>query len=304
MITDIVNARHARAALAADTFRVMELQRQALKQLKQRCDTGLQGGLCFRADTGYRTVNHSSDLTSGISLGYGLTDTVSAGFSLGTSLTRDLPQSFRDKGGNGGAGVWTDWRMPDETGTWFMTLGASGSRYKASTVTEHNGHADSGTGTAEMKGWSLSAEGGRELLLSEDVRLKLMAGISRDTQDRQGYSETGNAFPFRYDDVRYRLTYATVGTGLDVVLTPKLRWISQVSGEQDINNKDVTFTAHSEYLGEVTQKASLTHTRWNMASGVEYAVSPLVAFTVMPYAGNSAMGDTGFGGNLSLSGTF
>lgn len=298
------NARQDRFQLAGDTLQVLEMQRQGLKRLRATCDVSGQGRLCLRAGTDYLAMNHADDQAAFLSLGYGLTPTLSAGFSVATSLASRLPDSFSHTGGNTGAGLWTVWHQADTDGAWFATLSAAASRMRTDISTGDHDNADLGKGSPDIRGWSASLEAGREMTLSPALNLRLAGGLSHDNLTREGYTDRESAFPFTYDAVRYRLSYAFVSAEAAVALTPRLHWISTVWGEQDLNNSAPMFQARAKYLGDVNTKANLTHTRGGVSSGVAYAITPVANVALIPWAGNSALGDMSYGGRLSLTGQF
>ncbi|HEY9273459.1 hypothetical protein [Achromobacter sp.] len=298
------NARSSRWRLAGETFNVMELVRGGLDARRNPCDVDAKGVICVRGGTTYQAIKHADDQSASLSMGYGLTDKVSAGILLSTSLTGNLPESYRHSGNNISVGAWTRWRQADARGAWFATLSGAAAQSRTDIRMKDRDYSDPGNARPDIRGWSASLEAGREMVLGPSVTGRLSGGFSHDEVTRQRYTDKGSAFPFTYDAARYRLNYLFVSVGTDVAVTQKLRWVSRAHGEQDVTGGEVAFRASSLYLGDVSRTAKITHTRWNIGSGLVYALTPVVSVSVIPWAGNSALGDMSYGGNASLTARF
>ncbi|NIG74660.1 autotransporter domain-containing protein [Klebsiella sp. Ap-873] len=303
-MVDVQNAQSSRWELGGETFNVLELTRNRLNWLNNPCDVNTQGTLCIRGGTDYQTSNHADDLAASLSVGYGFTDAISAGINLSTSIAGKLPNDYRHSGSNIGAGAWTTWRQADEKGAWFTTLAGSLIQSDTDIRMQDRDNSDPGKASPNIKGLSASLELGREMFISTSVNGKISGGVVRDQLEQAGYTEKDSAFPFEYDKIKYNVNYAFLSMEADVVITPRLTWVNQVRGEQNLDATDVKFSARSSYLGEINRKENLTGTRWNLSSGLNYEIKPTVSVSIMPWAGNSALGDMSYGGNIALTGKF
>lgn len=301
---DVDNARNARLRQAQDTFSLMETQRLALRNLQRICLTQSQGDVCYRADLDYQSVTPLASLSGDVIFGYGVTDDWSVGIGFGNDISRDMPGSVRNSSNNFGVGAWTHWKHPVENGQWYATLAGSANWGKFDFSPDYYTYDDAGKGTSDMKGWSVSGEAGRSFTLTQKTSVSLFAGIAHDEVTAGGYTEKGNGFPWTYADTKYGLTYAYLGTSAAYAVTDNLRWVTTARGEQDLDEKDAEFRGSEQYLGTVSKKAELTHTRYQVSSGIDWALAPKTSISVTPFAGNTAMGDAQVGGNIALYGRF
>ncbi len=73
--------RKTLSQLGAETFSVMDLQRQGLTRLQQHCQIDAAGQSCWGIQTAISSIDGNRDKVAGIRLGHGFTETFSAGVS-------------------------------------------------------------------------------------------------------------------------------------------------------------------------------------------------------------------------------
>nr|WP_279583527.1 hypothetical protein [Xylella fastidiosa] len=108
---DTVNTIGALSVLAAETFSVMDLQRQGLILLQQGCEID-DSQVCWSVRTGVVSTGSNRDSVVGFRFGYAMFETLSAGFSLDRSLSRSLQDSYLKNNHNLGAGFYAQWNAP------------------------------------------------------------------------------------------------------------------------------------------------------------------------------------------------
>ncbi|MGN7963135.1 autotransporter domain-containing protein [Brucella sp. 22210] len=301
---DVTNTVQTVAALAHDTFSVMESQRATLGRLQTSCDVWKAGESCYSISTDIGKAGNSKDMLGWMTLGHAFTDNFSAGFSVAHSLWRDLPGDFDHEDNNLGGGLYARWRDQTANGSWYVQGSAAINRYDVKRTRRVLGYTEPGTGDSTINGWGVQLEAGQSFDLANQSTVGYYGGIRYDDLKMDGYTETNAYFPFTYSDVKSQRTTAYLGANYGMALTDKVRWSVNAEIEQDLSHKDPSVTASADYIGSYKFDSDAAHTRGSLSTTVSYAFSDAVSIGVTPYVNRKVNKDTGFGAMIGLSGKF
>ncbi|TMU89357.1 autotransporter domain-containing protein [Brucella haematophila] len=301
---DVTNTVVTVAALAHDTFSVMESQRATLGRLQTSCDVSKAGESCYSISTDIGKSGNSKDMLGWMTLGHAFTDNFSAGVSVAHSLWRDLPGDFDHEDNNLGGGLYARWRDQTANGSWYVQGSAAINRYDVKRTRRVLGYTEPGTGDSTINGWGVQLEAGQSFDLANKSSFGYYGGLRYDDLKMDGYTETNAYFPFTYSDVKSQRTTAYLGANYGMALTDKVRWSVNAEIEQDLSHKDPSVTASADYVGSYKFDSDAAHTRGSLSTTVSYAFSDAVSIGVTPYVNRTVNKDTGFGAIIGLSGKF
>ncbi|MTD37472.1 autotransporter domain-containing protein [Erwinia sp. CPCC 100877] len=306
IMVDATNTLGTVAQLSGDTFSVMEMQRWGLGRLQEGCQWRGQGDLCYSIYAGMMAEGGNRDAPAGIRMGYGITDNFAVGGSLEHSLDRSLPESYRKNNNNIGMGIYGVWHAPlnGGEGEWYLRGALAGNRFDVSIRRPHRDYTESGRGDSDVKGWSVSLEGGQNLQVWHQHRAGWYAGLRYSDLQQSGYTEKDVIFPVDYDDVNYRTTSAYLGGHYSIPLSEEVVWVSRAEVEQDLDSDAPSVSANVPWMGEYRKEADISHTRGEISSGLVWNLNQDMQISLMPSVGRSALSDTVWGGTLSFSGHF
>lgn len=113
-------------------------------------------------------------------------------------------------------------------------------------------------------------------------------------------------FPVGYDEVRFTRTSLYAGVSLSVPVVDKLRWVSGIEISQKVGGHNPEFRGGARYTGGVAVRGDMRNTEGSVSSGLEYSFddSHDVRLAVMPGVIRPTMGETDWGGVVSLKGRF
>ncbi|HAF5506663.1 TPA: autotransporter domain-containing protein [Salmonella enterica] len=300
---DVTNTNRAVSELGRDTFSVMELQRLALLRLQQGCDAGYQQA-CWSVGSGLTVEGGNSDTAANFTMGYGVAENLSVGFTLENSLDRSLPDTFSDEGGNIGAGIYARWYSPFSNGEWYLKPALAFNEYNVSMQRTVYSHTEAGKGGDRMTGYAASLEGGQKFTLKDELRLGWYGGLRYSNVQRDGYTENDIEFAVKYEDVDYRSTAVYAGIDVDVPVSNTVRWVSSVEVEQELSNNDPQFRASQQYMGGIVTSADMAMTRGAVRTGVVVELTKGVNLQIMTGAAYTALGDPAWGAGVRLGGAF
>ncbi|MBA8840750.1 autotransporter domain-containing protein [Ochrobactrum sp. RH2CCR150] len=301
---DVTNTVQTVAALAHDTFSVMESQRATLGRLQTSCDVWKAGESCYSISTDIGKSGNSKDMLGWMTLGHAFTDNFSAGVSIAHSLWRDLPGDFDHDHNNIGGGLYARWRDQTANGSWYVQGSAAVNRYDVKRTRRVLGYTEPGTGDSTINGWGVQLEAGQSFDLANQATVGYYGGLRYDDLKMDGYTETNAYFPFTYSDVKSQRSTAYLGANYGMALTDKVRWSVNAEIEQDLSHKDPSVIASADYVGSYKFDSDAAHTRGSLSTTVSYAFSDAVSVGVTPYVNRTVNKDTAFGAIIGLSGKF
>ncbi|URQ75292.1 MAG: autotransporter domain-containing protein [Candidatus Ochrobactrum gambitense] len=301
---DVTNTVQTVAALAHDTFSVMESQRVTLGRLQTSCDVWKAGESCYSISTDIGKSGNSKDMLGWMTLGHAFTDNFSAGVSIAHSLWRDLPGDFDHDDNNFGGGLYARWRDQTANGSWYVQGSAAVNRYDVKRTRRVLGYTEPGTGDSTINGWGVQLEAGQSFDLANQATVGYYGGLRYDDLKMDGYTETNAYFPFTYSDVKSQRSTAYLGANYGMALTDKVRWSVNAEIEQDLSHKDPSVIASADYVGSYKFDSDAAHTRGSLSTTVSYAFSDAVSVGVTPYVNRTVNKDTAFGAIIGLSGKF
>ncbi len=301
---DVTNTVQTVAALANDTFSVMESQRSTLGRLQTSCDVSKAGESCYSISTDIGKSGNTKDMLGWMTLGHAFTDNFSAGVSIAHSLWRDLPGDFDHDNNNIGGGLYARWRDQTANGSWYVQGSVAANRYDVKRTRRVLGYTEPGTGDSTINGWGVQLEAGQSFDLANKATVGYYGGLRYDDLKMDGYTETNAYFPFTYSDVKSQRTTAYLGANYGMALTDKVKWSVNAEIEQDLSHKDPSVIASADYIGSLRFDSDAAHTRGSLSTTVSYAFSDAVSIGVTPYVNRTVNKDTAFGAIIGLSGKF
>ena len=301
---DATNTVTTIGQLAGDTFAAMELQRQGLIRLQDGCTTAAQGEACGQVRAGIVSQGDQRDTATGFSIAYGAADNLSLGVSLDRSLSRSLPSSYQKKNNNIGGGLYAQWNNPFDAQDWFIRGAASFNQYSVDVIRPTLSNTEAGTGSSKMKGTAFTLETGQNVHHQDGRIAGWNAGVRHSNVTRDGYTEGNAEFPVTYGSVDYGMTSAFLGGIYVHPLTAEVKLVTRAQIEQDLATNDAEYKASASYIGGFVQKADMTKTRGLLAAGPSWDITKDMQASMMPYVGNSALGDTTWGADLRLTARF
>ncbi|MDH7789047.1 putative HAF family extracellular repeat protein [Ochrobactrum sp. 19YEA23] len=301
---DVTNTVQTVAALAHDTFSVMESQRATLGRLQTSCDVWKAGESCYSILTDIGKAGNSKDMLGWMTLGHAFTDNFSAGVSIAHSLWRDLPGDFDHDDNNIGGGLYARWRDQTAHGSWYVQGSAAVNRYDVKRTRRVLGYTEPGMGDSTINGWGVQLEAGQSFDLANQSTVGYYGGLRYDNLKMDGYTETNAYFPFTYSDVKSQRSTAYLGANYGMALTDKVSWSVNAEIEQDLSHKDPSVIASADYIGSLKFDSDAAHTRGSLSTTVSYAFSDAVSVGVTPYVNRTVNKDTAFGAIIGLSGKF
>jgi len=301
---DVTNTVQTVAALAHDTFSVIESQRATLGRLQTSCDVWKAGESCYSISTDIGKSGNTKDMLGWMTLGHAFTDNFSAGVSIAHSLWRDLPGDFDRDDNNIGGGLYARWRDQTANGSWYVQGSAAINRYDVKRTRRVLGYTEPGTGDSTVNGWGVQLEAGQSFDLANQSTVGYYGGLRYDDLKMDGYTETNAYFPFTYSDVKSQRSTAYLGANYGMALTDKVRWSVNAEIEQDLSHKDPSVVASADYIGTLKFDSDAAHTRGSLSTTVSYAFSDAVSVGVTPYVNRTVNKDTAFGAIIGLSGKF
>lgn len=304
VIVDVDNTVKTVAALANDTFAVMEMQRLALGKLQHRCDVSRAGEICYSAITDLGGFDGNVDALGGATIGYGFTEHFSAGVTLGHSLWQDLPGSFERNNSNIGGGLYAQWKDTTATGDWYLRGSLAGNRYHVQPARRVFGVTEAGKGDSHITGWSASVELGQSHHVADQARFGYYGGLRHGALKMDAYTESNAAFPFSYSDVSYRLTSLYAGTHYAMPLADAVTWSMNAEIEQDLSQDAPSVTASADYIGTLRFNADPDRTRGVLSTSLSYDMNDSVSLSATPYIAHTAVSEAVVGTMLKLYGKF
>jgi len=301
---DVTNTVQTVAALAHDTFSVIESQRATLGRLQTSCDVWKAGESCYSISTDIGKSGNTKDMLGWMTLGHAFTDNFSAGISIAHSLWRDLPGDFDRDDNNIGGGLYARWRDQTANGSWYVQGSVAANRYDVERTRRVLGYTEPGTGDSTINGWGVQLEAGQSFDLANKASFGYYGGLRYDDLKMDGYTETNAYFPFTYSDVKSQRTTAYLGANYGMALTDSVRWSVNAEIEQDLSHKDPSVIASADYIGSYKFDSDAAHTRGSLSTTVSYAFSDAVSIGVTPYVNRTVNKDTAFGAIIGLSGKF
>lgn len=304
VIIDVGNTINSVAALAYDAFALLEMRRRDLQRLQDSCDVSRAGEVCYAATADVEGFDGHADALGSVTVGYGLTDRLSAGATLGHTLWQDPPSRFEDDDSSLGGGVYAQWKEVAATTDWYLRGGLAANRFDVDATRKGAGGTEAAKGDGRIEGWSVSLELGRSHRLDDRSRVGYYGGLRHGDLEMSGYTERNAAFPFRYSESTQRLTSAYAGGRYERPLSDALWWSVGAEIEQDLAHDDPDITASADYIGTVTFESDVEHTRGVLSTSVAYAVSDRVRLSVAPYVARTALGDAALGSVFAIEGRF
>ncbi|HHW4679628.1 MAG TPA: autotransporter domain-containing protein, partial [Xylella sp.] len=301
---DAVNTANALSRLGAETFSVMDLQRQGLTRLQQQCQINKAGQSCWAVQTALNSINGNRDKVAGFRVGHGFTETLSAGLSLDRSLSRSLPDSYLKNNGNLGAGLYAQWNASFKGGQWYVRPSVAFNRYNVTVQRPVLANTEAGLGNSRMKGRGASLEGGQTFNSDHGVSLAWRLGGRYSNISRAGYSEQNAVFPATYGDVSFKRTSAYVGADVTVPLTTNLKWMAGIEIDTALKSRDPVYNAQANYIGNFNHSADIRGTMATLTSGLQYTLTEKIFLGLSLDVNQTALGDIARGGVLSVGGNF
>ncbi|UIT42327.1 autotransporter domain-containing protein [Xylella fastidiosa] len=300
---DTVNTIGALSVLAAETFSVMDLQRQGLILLQQGCEID-DSQVCWSVRTGLVSTGSNRDSVVGFRFGYAMFETLSAGFSLDRSLSRSLQDSYFKNNHNLGAGFYAQWNAPFRGGEWYVRPAVAFNQYSVVVQRPLLTNTEAGSGRSRMKGRDASLEAGQRFNADHSVLLGWHLGVRHSSVLRTAYSEQNAAFPFSYSAINNRRTSAYVGADVAVPLTARLKWMAGLEIDRRLYGDDPVYGGHADYIGGFAHQMVMKRVIGTISSGVEYRLSPTMFLGATFDVSRRALGDRTWSGTLSLGGRF
>lgn len=167
----------------------MEMQRQRLTDLQKGCFAHGEGDSCYSIGFTGNSQGGNSDLMTGFNLGYGFTDYFSVGATLGYSLSRSLPDSYKRNNHNIGGGLYAYFYIPFGSGRWYLKPSVAFNQYDIEIHPPLLPNIQAGIGDSKMKGWSTRLEAGQEIQMNQDISIHWHIGASHHDISRSGYKK-------------------------------------------------------------------------------------------------------------------
>ncbi|ALR77179.1 autotransporter domain-containing protein [[Enterobacter] lignolyticus] len=300
---DVTNTKRTVAQLSTDTFQVMDMQRQALLRLQNGCEADWKQ-TCWFARAGYTAGAGYSDTPTSFTMGYGVEQNLSLGFTLDHSLARSLPDSYKFSSNNIGVGIYAYWHVPTDSGEWYLRPSLAFNQYHVDIQRPELSFTEPGQGNGKMEGTAASLEGGQRFSLKNGTGLGWYTGLRYDNVNQIGYTESNAVFPLTYSEVNYRNTAIYAGFNTSVPVSDRVSWVSDVEIEQQLNSNDPEFSAHQQYMGSMMYSSGMVKTRGELESGVHYTPAKDITMEVMPSVAYSALGNTNWGVTVGIGGRF
>ncbi|WGZ33695.1 autotransporter domain-containing protein [Xylella fastidiosa] len=301
---DADNTKTALSRLGAETFSVMDLQRQGLTRLQQHCQIDAAGQSCWAVQTAISSIDGNRDKVAGIKLGHGFTETFSAGLSLDRSLSRSLPDSYLKNKGNLGAGLYAQWNTAFHGSQWYVRPAVAFNRYNVTVQRPVLENTEAGIGTSRMKGRGASLEAGQTFKSDHGVLLGWHLGGRYNNVSRTEYSEQNAAFPTTYGEASFKRTSAYLGADATIPLTTHLKWMAAVEIDRALKNRDAVYSAQANYIGNFNHRIGIKGTIATLSSGLQYTISEKILLGLTLDVNQTAFGDIARGGTLSVGGRF
>lgn len=301
---DADNTKKTLSQLGAETFSVMDLQRQGLTRLQQHCQIDAAGQSCWAVQTAISSIDGNRDKVAGIRLGHGFTETFSAGVSLDRSLSRSLPDSYLKNNGNLGAGLYAQWNTAFKGSQWYVRPAVAFNRYNVTVQRPVLENTEAGIGTSRMKGRGASLEAGQTFKSDHGVLLGWHLGGRYNNVSRAEYSEQNAAFPTTYGKASFKRTSAYLGADATIPLTTNLKWMAAVEIDRALKNRDAVYSAQADYIGSFNHRAGIKGTIATLSSGLQYTISEKILLGLTLDVNQTAFGDIARGGTFTVGGHF
>ncbi|MDD0927314.1 autotransporter domain-containing protein [Xylella fastidiosa subsp. multiplex] len=301
---DADNTKKTLSRLGAETFSVMDLQRQGLTRLQQHCQIDAAGQSCWAIQTAISSIDGNRDKVAGIKLGHGFTETLSAGISLDRSLSRSLPDSYLKNNGNLGAGLYAQWNTAFHGSQWYVRPAVAFNRYNVTVQRPVLENTEAGIGTSRMKGRGASLEAGQTFKSDHGVLLGWHLGGRYNNVSRAEYSEQNAAFPTTYGKASFKRTSAYLGADATIPLTTNLKWMAAVEIDRALKNRDAVYSAQADYIGSFNHRAGIKGTIATLSSGLQYTISEKILLGLTLDVNQTAFGDIARGGTFTVGGHF
>lgn len=302
---DVANTVQTITNLGADSFSLMAMQSHALDRLQYTC-RAVQG-FCFGTQQDFNVSRDNNDhkirdIAVGVNAGYGFHNGVSVGVSLDHAINRKLPDSYRHEGDDIGVGAVLRYQSPNG---YFGELSGAYDDYTATISRPLLPNTELGVNEANIQGISYGIKVGKEF--GDSHRYRAYIGAKQRDISRDAYTENDHtAFPISYGKMTHKDTTATLGLSSHIGMTPKLSWVTDVSGEYRLNDDKPTYTASLTGVEKHDFSYSTEPKKWrgHFATGVRYHVLPTTHLEIMPYVGENATGEGYYGGTLRLESRF
>ncbi|MDD0929809.1 autotransporter [Xylella fastidiosa] len=301
---DADNTKKTLSRLGAETFSVMDLQRQGLTRLQQHCQIDAAGQSCWAVQTAISSIDGNRDKVAGIKLGHGFTETFSAGLSLDRSLSRSLPDSYLKNNGNLGAGLYAQWNTAFHGSQWYVRPAVAFNRYNVTVQRPVLENTEAGIGTSRMKGRGASLETGQTFKSDHGVLLGWHLGGRYNNVSRAEYSEQNAAFPTTYGKASFKRTSAYLGADATIPLTTNLKWMAAAEIDRALKNRDAVYSAQADYIGSFNHRAGIKGTIATLSSGLQYTISEKILLGLTLDVNQTAFGDIARGGTFTVGGHF
>ncbi|ALR04598.1 autotransporter domain-containing protein [Xylella fastidiosa] len=301
---DADNTKKTLSQLGAETFSVMDLQRQGLTRLQQHCQIETAGQSCWGVQTAISSIDGNRNKVAGIRLGHGFTETFSAGVSLDRSLSRSLPDSYLKNNGNLGAGLYAQWNTAFHGSQWYVRPAVAFNRYNVTVQRPVLENTEAGIGSSRMKGRGASLEAGQTFKSDHGVLLGWHLGGRYNNVSRAEYSEQNAAFPTTYGEASFKRTSAYLGADATIPLTTNLKWMAAVEIDRALKNRDAVYSAQADYIGSFNHRAGIKGTIATLSSGLQYTISEKILLGLTLDVNQTTFGDIARGGTLSVGGRF
>lgn len=301
---DADNTKKTLSRLGAETFSVMDLQRQGLTRLQQHCQIDAAGQSCWAVQTAISSIDRNRDKVAGIRLGHGFTETFSAGVSLDRSLSRSLPDSYLKNNGNLGAGLYAQWNTAFHGSQWYVRPAVAFNRYNVTVQRPVLENTEAGIGTSRMKGRGASLEAGQTFKSDHGVLLGWHLGGRYNNVSRAEYSEQNAAFPTTYGKASFKRTSAYLGADATIPLTTNLKWMAAAEIDRALKNRDAVYSAQADYIGSFNHRAGIKGTIATLSSGLQYTISEKILLGLTLDVNQTAFGDIARGGTFTVGGHF
>lgn len=301
---DVVSSQLSLAILASDTFNIMELQRQNLKNLQQGC-IATHASACWSVSTGYSRNGGSRDNFAGFNLGHALSEHISGGISLSHSFARRLPDSYTSNGSNLSAGIYAEWRIPLNNGSIYLHPALAMGDYRVTSRRRQLSGSEAAKGYNQMRSFGATLEAGQTINFTRSASLQTgwHTGIRYSSVTRQGYREENSVFPVHYQDISYNGTSLYAGIDLQLAITQNLKLKPGLEIEQAIHEQAPLYRADADF-GAISQREHLIHTRSALTTGLTWQAKKSLSFDLTSTATRTLQGKTAWRATFSATGTF
>lgn len=300
---DKKNTTEAVAKVSGDIISIMQLQLYSLRRLEEGCYPS-EGKTCWSVRTGYNKGSGTSDTYTGFSFGKSISPSFSFGANLDKSLSRKLPDSFRNTSGNIGGSVYFRLEKEDASGKWFLMPSLAYNHYRSEAYRPELENTEAAKGRTSLKGYGFSITAGKSYVYSNKTEVELYTGFRKNSVRMNGWTEKNIEFPLSWSSADYTRKEIFAGIETSIPLNDSLIWNPSFEISQRIGKSGLNVNANNSMLGSYKYQWEGPRTLWTASSKLSYKLSNDTSIFVTPSVWRSMNDKNTYSVSAGISSSF